>query len=191
MGKFFDYLIDKDCGDPPNSALLLVMGDRNIPLMDALLQVCVEQPNILDGLLNVMPVDGEPLHFSELRLCRPPYLRALRDISQFLWDNGYEAASSFLTCGLNPQAEVQKKKGQYILPIVGHTYYSREGKKYRCTGNVSYENDERMQKVLAMGKHRASLVRTEDGWHLTAHGVIQYVDGAIGWDYSTGGRFSC
>ena len=42
--------------------------------------------------------DGYPLCFSEVRQFRPPYLKALNDISQLLQDNGYEAASKFLDC---------------------------------------------------------------------------------------------
>ena len=81
-----------------DGAVLRVTGDRNIPLMAALLALYSEQPEILGGLLDVIPSDGEPLCFSEARQFRPPYLKALNDISQLLQDNGNEAASKFLDC---------------------------------------------------------------------------------------------
>ena len=48
--------------------------------------------------MEVIPSEGETLRFAEVRQFRPPYLKALGDISQFLQDNGYEAASKFLDC---------------------------------------------------------------------------------------------
>lgn len=55
-----------------SSAVLQVTGDRNIPLMDALLELQMRQPEILSGLVEVIP--------------------------QLLQNNGYEAASKFLDC---------------------------------------------------------------------------------------------
>lgn len=81
-----------------SSAVLRVTGDRNIPLMDALLELHMRQPEILGGLVEIIPADGDPLRFSEVRRFRLPYLKALNDISQLLQDNGYEAASKFLDC---------------------------------------------------------------------------------------------
>ena len=98
MDKFYDYLNNRDRIDQSNGAVLRVTGDRSIPLMDALLELCRVQPEMLDGLVEVIPSDGEKLRFSEVRQFRPPYMKALGDISQFLQDNGYEAASKFLDC---------------------------------------------------------------------------------------------
>lgn len=84
-----------------SSAVLRVTGDRNIPLMGALLELHIRQPEILGGLVEVIPADGEPLCFSEVRRFRPPYLKAVNDISQLLQDNGYEAASKFLDCSFD------------------------------------------------------------------------------------------
>lgn len=81
-----------------DGAVLRVTGDRNIPLMAALLDLYVEQPEVLNGLVEVIPSDGHPLCVSEERQFRPQYLKALNDISQLLQDNGYEAASKFLDC---------------------------------------------------------------------------------------------
>lgn len=84
------------CDQP--SAILQITGDRNIPLIGVLLELCWTQPETLDGLVEVIPEEGEPLRFQEVRQFRPPYLKALNDISQLLQDNGYEAASKFLDC---------------------------------------------------------------------------------------------
>lgn len=98
MDKFYDYLSRRDRIDQSGGAVLRVTGDRGIPLMDALLALCVTQPEMLDGLVEVIPTAGETLRFSEVRQFRPPYLKALGDISQFLQDSGYEAASKLLDC---------------------------------------------------------------------------------------------
>ena len=98
MDKFYDYLNDRDRIDQSGGAVLRVTGDRGIPLIDALLELCRAQPEMLDGLVEVIPSEGETLRFSEVRQFRPPYLKALGDIAQFLQDNGYEAASKFLDC---------------------------------------------------------------------------------------------
>ena len=74
------------------------MSMVDLPLMSALLELCVKQPKLLDRLVEVIPYDDEDLCISEVRLLRPPYLRALNDISQLLQNNGYEAASKFLDC---------------------------------------------------------------------------------------------
>lgn len=98
MEKFYDYLNGRDRIDQSGGALLRVTGDRSIPLISDLLDLYVRQPEMLNGLVEVIPSDGYPLHFSEVRQFRPPYMKALGDISQFLQDNGYEAASKFLDC---------------------------------------------------------------------------------------------
>ena len=98
MGQFYDYLSDRDQIDQSGGAVLRVTGDRTIPLMDALLALQAAQPNMLEGLVDVIPSDGETLRFLEVRQFRPPYLKALNDISQFLQNNGFDAASKFLDC---------------------------------------------------------------------------------------------
>ena len=98
MEKFYDFMCKKERIDQSGGAVLRVTGDRGIPLMDALLALCATQPEMLDGLVEVIPTAGETLRFSEVRQFRPPYLKALGDISQFLQDSGYEAASKFLDC---------------------------------------------------------------------------------------------
>lgn len=96
MGKFYDYLTTKDCIDQSGGAVLRVVGDRSDPLMEALLALHTDTPEMLDGVVDVIPSSGEPLRFVKIHHFRPPYLKALNDISQFLRDNGYEAASKFL-----------------------------------------------------------------------------------------------
>ena len=96
MGQFYDYLSNRDRIDQSGGAVLRVTGDRSIPLMYVLLDLHRAKPDMLDGLVEVIPSKGETLPFSEVRQFRPPYLKALDDIRQFLQDNGYEAASKFL-----------------------------------------------------------------------------------------------
>ncbi len=96
MEKFYDFLSGRDRIDQSGGAVLRITGDRSIPLMDALLELRTTQPEMLDGLVEVIPSDGETLRFAEIRQFRPPYMKALGDISQFLQSNGYEAASRFL-----------------------------------------------------------------------------------------------
>lgn len=78
---------------------------------------------------------------------------------------------------------------QYIIPVIGQTYTNSGGGDYLCTGNRVYETDEEKQRALSLGEHWASLERVKDGWSLIAHGVIQYADGTIEWNYSTKGLF--
>jgi len=98
MSKFYDFVSARDRIYQSGGAVLRVTGDRSIPLMDALLELRTARPEMLEGLVEVFPSEGEALRFSEVRQFRPPYLKALNDISQFLQDNGYEAASKFLDC---------------------------------------------------------------------------------------------
>jgi len=98
MGKFYDFMSKRDCIDQSGGAVLRIMGDRSIPLMDALLELRTARPEMLEGLIEIVPSDGETLRLSEVRQFRPPYMKALNDISQFLQDNGYEDASKFLDC---------------------------------------------------------------------------------------------
>ena len=78
---------------------------------------------------------------------------------------------------------------QYIIPVVGRIYHNRGGGEYRCTGNRLYMSDEQQRRALSLGDHVAYMERVKDGWSLTAHGVIQYADGTIEWNYSTGEHF--
>ncbi len=78
---------------------------------------------------------------------------------------------------------------QYIAPVAGQIYRNRNGGEYLCTGNAFYENDARRERAVSLGEHTAYMKRVKDGWSLIAHGVIQYEDGTIEWNYSTGGHF--
>lgn len=98
MENFYDFICKKGQIEQPSGAVLRVTGDRSIPLIDALLELRQAQPEALDGLVEVIPSEGEKLRFSEVRQFRPPYLKALGDIAQFLQDSGFEAASKFLDC---------------------------------------------------------------------------------------------
>lgn len=81
--------------------ILRVTGDPDIPLVNALMELDHYQPEALKGLIDVFPIDGEELYISEINLLRPPYLRALRDITEFLRSNGYDEAARFLNTGFD------------------------------------------------------------------------------------------
>lgn len=100
MKKFYDFMNGRDKIERSGGAVLRVTGDSHIPLMDTLLALHTAQPETLDGLVEIIPAAGEKLRFAEVRQFRPPYLKALGDISQFLRSSGYEDASRFLDCSL-------------------------------------------------------------------------------------------
>ena len=60
-----------------------------------------------------------------------------------------------------------------ITPQILEIYTNRNGDKYVCQDNRSV----------------AVMRRVKDGWTLKAHGVRQYPDGTIEWDYSTDGHW--
>ncbi len=97
MKKFYDFLRQEN-HIVPSGAVLRVTGDQQLPIMEALLDLYTREPKKLDGLVEVIPSAGEPLCFQEVRQFRPQYMKALNDISQFLQNNGHEAASKFLDC---------------------------------------------------------------------------------------------
>lgn len=70
MEKFYELMCRTDHVDQPG-AILRVTGDRNIPLMDALLELCRTQPETLEGLVEVIPEEGEILHVQEVCQFRP------------------------------------------------------------------------------------------------------------------------
>lgn len=96
MGQFYDFLASS--GRIDQSAVIQITGDSNIPLMSELCELCRTHPDTLAGLVEVIPTEGAMMHFAEVRRLRPPYLKALNDISQFLQNNGFAAASKFLDC---------------------------------------------------------------------------------------------
>ena len=53
-------------------------------------------------------------------------------------------------------------------------YENAGGGKYLCTSHWS-------------SSESAMFMNIASGWELTAHGIVQYEDGTIEWDYSTGG----
>lgn len=80
-------------------------------------------------------------------------------------------------------------RGTYIMPVVGQIYVNRNGNEYCCMENTDYPNPDDMQKAVALGEHRASMVRMKDGWSIQVCGLQQYDDGAVEWNYSTNGAF--
>lgn len=71
-------------------------------------------------------------------------------------------------------------------PQRGEVYQNRGGGSYRCLDDYSrfycvsgFENLPPM----------AVMQNTKSGWTFKAEGIVQYPDGTIEWDRSTGGRF--
>jgi len=81
--------------------ILRVMGDPDIPLVNALMELAHYQPEALKGLIDVYPAAGEELCITEINLLRPPYLKALQDITGFLRSNGFAEAAVFLDNGFD------------------------------------------------------------------------------------------
>lgn len=98
MRKFTDFLRGRGRVGQSDSAALRVSGDRNHPLVSALLDLYVKQPDTVRGLIEVIPADGEELHISETWLRRPGYRKMIDGISQLLQNSGHEDASKFLDC---------------------------------------------------------------------------------------------
>lgn len=98
MGVLYDYLSGRNGVRPHDGVMVRVTGDRGTPLMDALLDLHVRQPKALEGLIEVIPADGELPHVRKMRRFQQCYRDVLDDLSQFLQDNGYEAASKYLDC---------------------------------------------------------------------------------------------
>lgn len=71
-------------------------------------------------------------------------------------------------------------KAVNIIPVVGQTYQNRNGRQYLCM---------EVRKRHPLCDAAAVFRRLSDGWTLTAHGIVQYEDGTIEWNYSTGGRW--
>ena len=82
-----------------------------------------------------------------------------------------------------------KMPNNYIIPTVGQIYRNRNGSEYRCTGNAAYPDDIQKERSLALGEHRASMLRLTDGWAIEVYGIHQYEDGTVEWNYSSGGSF--
>lgn len=80
-------------------------------------------------------------------------------------------------------------RAKYILPVVGQIYKNQNGREYCCLSNASYSNEKSAQRAVELGEHQADMVRISDGWSFTAHGLHQYEDGTVEWNYSTGGVF--
>lgn len=93
--EYHKYLKDNGLVKP-REPLVIVTGDWKFPLVEALADLHERQPEMLEGLIEVCPTDGEELSIFEPKQFRPPYMKALGDISRFLAANGYEEASKFL-----------------------------------------------------------------------------------------------
>lgn len=183
MGRFCKS--DRDRIDQSREAVIRVTGDPRIPLMDALLKLRSEQPETLEGLIDVIPAAGETLRFLEVRQFRPPYQKALCDISRFLQANGYKASSKFLDVSLELQ-----KEARYIIPIIGQSYTDHNGDEYCCIRSDTYSSDEDKRRTVARGMHVAIMEPVKGSHMLRVRGVWEYDDGTIGWNNYTFGHYS-
>ena len=86
-----------------NAPLIRFMGDRSHPLIVALLNLPEEKTH---GLIEVMLFDGYPVNIMDVRKPHNPYLKAVKDIGQFLEEHGFEEAGDFL--GRNHAVFVEK-----------------------------------------------------------------------------------
>ena len=74
-----------------------------------------------------------------------------------------------------------KERPIYITPIAGQRYRNQNGNTYVClTPPIGTQPGRDMT---------AQFEREPDGWLLIAHGVSQYSDGSIVWDFSTEGHW--
>lgn len=63
-----------------------------------------------------------------------------------------------------------------ITPVQGKVYKNKGGGEFLCIQSL---------------EENAIMKNTASGWTFKAHGIIQYDDGTIEWDYSTGGHYEC
>ena len=98
MGTLYADLNDSGRSVQPGGALVRVSGDPGNPVISALLKLRAARPEKLKGSIQVIPTDGKKLRITKAPRFRQPYRQALDDLSQFLQDNGCEAASKYLDC---------------------------------------------------------------------------------------------
>lgn len=73
--------------------------------------------------------------------------------------------------------------GTRFDPVKGQVYTNKGGGKFLCQGGI-HETPFTVEKAFS-----AFMVNVMSGWTFLANGLIQYEDGTIEWDYSSGGRF--
>ncbi len=78
----------------------------------------------------------------------------------------------------------------YITPVVGQVYANRNGGEFQCIGDTSYFDSLGNLKMIVPQEHCGLFERVSDGWRLFAHGVLQYEDGTVEWNYSTNGHYA-
>ena len=74
-------------------------------------------------------------------------------------------------------------QGTRFEPVRGQIYTNKGGGTFLCQGGI-HETPYTVEKAYS-----AFMVNTKSGWAFTANGLIQYEDGTIEWDYSSGGHF--
>ena len=71
----------------------------------------------------------------------------------------------------------KRQNPQRITPVGGKVYENAGGGRYLCSSHWN-------------SCEHASFMNIDSGWELIAHNVVQYDDGTIEWDYSTGCGFN-
>lgn len=75
----------------------------------------------------------------------------------------------------------EKMAAKYFKPEAGTIYLNKSGETFLCLS--TWEGPKIGREMTA------EFERQPDGWRLIAHGVAQFADGTIEWDYSTEGHW--
>ena len=68
--------------------------------------------------------------------------------------------------------------------------FQHNGGEFQCIGDTSYFDSLGNLKMIVPQEHCGLFERVSDGWRLFAHGVLQYEDGTVEWNYSTNGHYA-
>ena len=98
MGTLYDDLIRNSRSMQPGGTMVRVTSDSDNPAISALLKLQAASPEAMEGLIKVVPSNGKKLRVKKSLRLRQLYKQVLDDMSQYLQDNGCEAASKYLDC---------------------------------------------------------------------------------------------
>ena len=73
--------------------------------------------------------------------------------------------------------------GKRFEPVKGQVYTNTGGGAFLCLGGI-HETPYTVEQSFS-----AFMINVMSGWTFMASGLIQYEDGTIEWDYSSGGHF--
>lgn len=66
-----------------------------------------------------------------------------------------------------------------FVPLMLKVYHNKGGGDFKCIGTG----------VSNRGSYGYRMQNIKSGWTFLAHGIVQYENGDIEWDFSTGGEF--